>query len=570
MAITKFESYYNKIREKLEVIQSDYSYSNLSLAFAHWFLQTKYQMDDQKIAESLIDGNGDNGIDAIFFNEEEKMLKVIQFKFPQSASYLNKEIDQNAILKLKEGFEMLIGRSGDSPNSSEQFKEHKELLKDKEVFNFNLTFVSFNKGIVDNKHTIENFVNSFKEETGSTITYDDFNKNHISNLYEKINRTNSVEINLKYKLMQPAYKIEEIDSYMGVINGVELVEAIKDKLLVIFDENIRLVEKNSKVNEKIKQTATSAEANMFYFYNNGIVFICDNANISPNSLSIRLKGASIVNGCQTTNALISMYESGELSHDVDLLVRIIEISDYDERTKITEYLNSQNPIKDSYFISNHTIVRDLQKSLIEHNYYLERQIDEATYRKEHGTDISDDLEIIKLEDIIQYYTGYWLNKFVATAKSAKGNLFNSDKIEEILSEITAKRVIEAYKMYQMISEVLTKYRKLRRSDENKEFSTFMGIDNDIILNNISDYLFVNTGDLLILNAVKNLKKRYKELNIAYTDKKLIRDSIIICKNIIEENKDSFGNTPATITKNAKVYTITQKYISNLTEANISL
>ncbi|NRG30243.1 hypothetical protein HRF69_24530, partial [Bacillus circulans] len=218
MAITKYESYYNKIKEKLEIIKDSQGYSNFSLAFAHWFLKVQYNMNDQEIGEAIIDGDGDNGIDAIIHNEEKNELIVFQFKFPKSSDYLNREIDKETILKAREGFEILIGSSKDE-RSNENFLSHKENLRDKEIYTFKIMFVSFNKGIIDNKPTIENFVNIFAEDYGGSISYEDFNKNKISNLYEKINRKNSIEINLKYKLMQTAYNVDNVDSYIGVING---------------------------------------------------------------------------------------------------------------------------------------------------------------------------------------------------------------------------------------------------------------------------------------------------------------------------------------------------------------
>jgi hypothetical protein len=520
-------------------------------------------MNDQEIGEAIIDGDGDNGIDAIIHNEELNELTVLQFKFPQSNKYLNKEIDKEAILKAREGFEILIGATEDK-RSNKDFLTQKEYLKDKEIYSFKLMFVSFNKGIIDNKPTIENFINRFAEEYGGNIIYEDFDKNKISNLYEKINRKNSIEVNLKYKLMQTAYNVDDIDSYIGVINGKSLVDSIKDKLLVIFDENIRLYEQNSKVNDGIKITASSSDANMFYFYNNGIVFICDDANISPNSLSIRIKGASIVNGCQTANTLAKLEELGRLNEDVDLLVRIIKISDYDQRTKITEYLNSQTPIKDSYFISNHTIVRELQTSLIKDGFYLERQIDETSYKKAYGETIDGTLKVIKLEVTIQYFTGYWIDKYAALAKSAKGSLFTPERREDILSLVASNKVVEAYEMYQSISEILTKYRKMRRTPINTEFADFLGVTNDDLREQSSEYLFVNTGDLLILNTTKNLKNKYKELGRPYDTNTLIKDAILICKKVIEDNKMSLDNTPASITKNNKVFSLVTSEIRSLT------
>lgn len=53
---------------------------------------------------------------------------------------------------------------------------------------------------------------------------------------------------------------------------------------------------------------------------------------------------------------------GKLNDTVYILVRVISIADYSERMRITEFLNSQTPIRDSYFIANHTVIRDLQKN----------------------------------------------------------------------------------------------------------------------------------------------------------------------------------------------------------------
>ena len=80
--------------------------------------------------------------------------------------------------------------------------------------------------------------------------------------------------------MQSAYNVQgrKIDSLVGFVNGRELVESIASNIATIFDENIRLYEYGSNVNIGINRTATSTDqADMFYFYNNGVVFICDKA-----------------------------------------------------------------------------------------------------------------------------------------------------------------------------------------------------------------------------------------------------------------------------------------------------
>lgn len=82
MAVTKYESYYAKICENIKGIRESNEYNTDSLAFAHWYLKNYYKLQEQDIAEALIDGAGDLGIDSVIIDEENQALIVMQYKFP--------------------------------------------------------------------------------------------------------------------------------------------------------------------------------------------------------------------------------------------------------------------------------------------------------------------------------------------------------------------------------------------------------------------------------------------------------------------------------------------------------
>lgn len=567
MAVTKYESYYKQIKESVDEIKENYDYKNSSNAFILWYLKNHLFLEEQEIGEAIIDGFGDNGIDAILLNEEEKELIVMQFKFPKDINGINYEISQGDILKTFNGFNLLIDKTTNQ-ESNIQFNQFKERINDMDIFSFKIFFVSFNKGIdaIANKELVENFARNFKKDYGSELQIKIHDKSIISNIYEKMNRKNDLEITLSYKQLASAYDIDSmnIKSYVGLVNGRSLISSIENSIETIFDENIRLYEGKTSVNNSIKATASNPkESEMFYFYNNGVTVICDKVNNSPNKLSVSLKGVSIVNGCQTVTSLYDLYTQNKLENGVDILTRIIEISDYNERMKITEYLNSQNPIKDSYFIANHTIIRDLQKSLENKGYYLERQINEFEYKKHYGGKGLNNLVPIKLESVIQHYVGYWLDEYASTAKRGKGLLFDKNKIDEILMDINADRVIEANNMYREISKIITSYRRTRRNENKTEISDFLGIPHSDFLNKIDEYLFMNTGDIVILNTAKLLKDKYKNQKIEFNDKKLIKDAILLIhKNIIETYPDGVRNISA-LTKNTKLFKEIKQYIDNL-------
>lgn len=563
MALTRYESYYIKIKEQVEKIREDNDYNTDSIAFAHWYLENYYKLNEQQIAEVIMDGSDDLGIDAVIINEENKCLTVIQFKFPSKNTTINNEINQGDILKTQNGFKTLIDNNISYRGTNLKFKEFKEQLQNIFIGKFEISFVSYNKGVIANCSTIENYSEEFKRETGSQLDVIYHNRDTIINIYERLNHINQIEIKLKYKQMQSAYNVgsKKIDSYVGFTNGIDIVDAISPHIATIFDENIRLYEYVSPVNTGINKTATSAEeADMFYFYNNGIVFICDNAENSPASNEITLKGTSVVNGCQSLNVLYNARQKGKLNSNVCVLIRIIEISDYIERMHITEFLNSQTPIRDSYFIANHTIVRDLQKQLQIKGYYLERQINEVEYMTERGV-FTGNQEIIQLENAIQYYVGYWVNKDASLAKRGKSSLFDKNRIEDLLSEISADKVIIAMKTYQSVSEVLTMYRKMRRNPSKHDFAYYIGIEPTILLEHIEEFRYMNTGDIILLNAVANLDSKYKSLGLNLGLDELIIDAVFIVREVIKKENDI---NYSQLTKSANVFGKVQNQIKALT------
>src|SRR5699024_678437 len=106
---------------------------------------------------------------------------------------------------------------------NKQFKYFREELKGTEIFTFNFEFVTYNKGIDDNKYILSDFQKQFEEDTLSKMNVDYFNNKDITNLFEKMNRINTIEVSLLYKNVQQAYTVDQINSFVGVVNTEELI-----------------------------------------------------------------------------------------------------------------------------------------------------------------------------------------------------------------------------------------------------------------------------------------------------------------------------------------------------------
>jgi hypothetical protein len=535
------------------------NYLNLSKAFVHWFFEQYLKLDEQAIGENIIDGDSDNGVDGIVYNENSKELILYQFKFPASKKNLGKQIDETTVLKLINGYNKLTA-TRKPIKANENFLTYRNMIKEKDIFSYRFVFVAFQDSFSEHAYdALQTFIQEVQEESGNTIKYDIYDKKKTCDMYDQLQHSLRKDIKLKYSKLDTSFNLAGIaNSYTGFASAKEVIEACREVMDTIFDENIRLFEGDNPVNLGIRNTALSDDSKFFNFFHNGIVFICDGYQNSTGNQVIELNSTSIVNGCQTINVLYKLYENNQLKDDLFLPIRIIITSDFELRSKITEYLNTQTEIRESYFLANNSFIRELQTDLLQKGYFLERLIKEYDYKRKLGIiGEFDKSRILPLEKTIQKYTGFSRNEYAARAKRGKGELFDRQTIDDIVCNMSSEAIIEADEIYSKISEVITLYRRCRRSGDNKPFFDFLKIDlgPEEQKGGIENYQFVNTADILLLNCVSNLKAKFKNLTV----NEYIVKAIEICKNEIRE----FKGYPSGLTKNNAVFEQIQKVVSTI-------
>lgn len=560
MTFSRYEAYYGQLDNILVGIQEKQDYNCLSKAFGHWYLQTKYHLSDDEIGEILIDGFDDNGIDAYLLSEENNSLTLLQFKFPSSPDNVNKAVCQADAQKFLRGVDIVLAGETTAP-SSEEFNQMLREINSATVFKITLEAVAFNAGLNDYARAdYEDYKGRFENQSGSEMEIAEVSRKEICNLFDKSQHSLNLKKTIPYRMGMPAYNVgEETDSFVCVMNAQDLIDAIGEDIVIINDENIRLFEGDTRINKNIKDTASCEDAQNFYFFNNGITLICDRYRNDATSSSLTVEGVSIVNGCQTVTCLHDLAKEGLLKKEVCLLARVIQTSDYDTRITITEALNSQNPIRDSYMLANHNSIRNLQKDLLDKGYFLDRQFSEYKNKSSRGVAVPENVTPLSLEPVIQYYVGYYNDEQAALAKRNKGALFSKEKADEILKDISGGKVILAWATHENISRVLTMYRKMRRNDSNDEFARFMHINQSDLLSDVHMYFFLNTADVLLLNSVSYLKR--SEDNASLTDNECIRISIEIARDVIAEQ---YPDMPAaSCTKNTEVFKAVRRQLGEI-------
>ena len=161
---------------------------------------------------------------------------------------------------------------------------------------------------------------------------------------------------------------------VGSVRGRELAKLFADHGDIIFESNIRNYLGNVKINKQIMKTASDGgDAHNFWFYNNGVTFVCDEVSFrSTRDLSlVQLRGAQIINGCQTVTSLYRAMKEGSLRDEVEVLVRVIELPDPAFIRQVTLYTNSQNAVRTSDLVGTDAIQLDLQRRLRCLGYFYE-------------------------------------------------------------------------------------------------------------------------------------------------------------------------------------------------------
>lgn len=223
---------------------------------------------------------------------------------------------------------------------------------------------------------------------------------------------------------------------------------------MLFD-NVRDYLGNTKFNKQIVNTIKD-DYNNFFIYNNGLTITAENITSElkyRNSVvSLILENFQVVNGGQTLRAIYTYknLKKSDLNNlnDASILVRLLDTNGSTDLTsKISEYTNSQNPIKAMDLRSLDEIQLKIQKHLhLEKIYYARKRGKILFDEEEYEYSISME----KVGQILYSHRGFPEkagNNKVKIFTDYYDNIFNDDpKLHDrIISQIKIYR--EALMLY---------------------------------------------------------------------------------------------------------------------------
>jgi endonuclease III len=212
-------------------------------------------------------------------------------------------------------------------------------------------------------------------------------------------------LSLDATILEWSYIAAPYPAYFGMVDGLQLKTWWKKHGKGLVASNIRHSLGATEVNNEIRQTASIAP-DKFWYFNNGITLVADEASKAPAGAASRsagvflFRGASIVNGAQTVSSLGRVDNDANLGHvRVPIRVILLKTAPAGFGNEVTRTNNLQNRIEPRDFVA-----QDPEQRRIRQEMAIEG-IDYQFVRSEDATPTATTCELIEVTTALACASG---------------------------------------------------------------------------------------------------------------------------------------------------------------------
>lgn len=376
-------------------IKQDYymnNYPNDGQRFVAWYLRNIYNLDEHETKEAIVDGAGDKQIDAVYIDNDEQTVYIIQGK------YYKGNADGTPVRELLSCWTQIkdLRQLQDSANNKLKAKIQEIATALEDDYDLYIEFLT-TATLTD---SAMNDFNVFKQEMSVSDSLPAelvlVDNEVLQTRYNDSLNKNRPYINHSFRLEPNKYLELDLNDTKAVIAAVPLRECIKIAGIKdgsLFRKNVRQsLGSGNKVNKSIASTLRHKTKD-FFFLHNGITAICSSFELEDNVL--HTKGLNVVNGCQSLSTIYSASESVRNNKDGYILFRFYEIADDAQCDSISNSTNSQTAVKARDLRSNDKSVLAIKKAYEQRyseGYFITKrgeQPDTVKYNTAYITNLTD-------------------------------------------------------------------------------------------------------------------------------------------------------------------------------------
>lgn len=322
----------------------------LSRALAALAIKILTDIPSEDAAKCITDGYHDNGLDAIYYHNQERILYVVQAKWKQNGTG---SIERGDAQKFVKGFRDLVNARFERFNKkiNSRKKEIEDSLDDAKTKFVMLVVHTGQQGL---SNEVQRDFDDLLDELNDPSEIVVLRELRQSSLHSAVVQGMQGEpIDVDVAIHDWGQIQDPYQAFYGQVVATDIAEWWNRYYPRLFAPNIRMFLGDTNVNESLIDTIAE-EPEKFWYFNNGITALCTSIQKKPLGGSARQVGhfecrdLRIVNGAQTAGAIASA-SSKYLSNisQARVPIRIISLENSPENLErdITRYNNTQNRIE---------------------------------------------------------------------------------------------------------------------------------------------------------------------------------------------------------------------------------
>lgn len=391
------EELFNDLKKEVLEIQDRYPKLSSDNAFVVWFLRAFITEDEKNAFQSITGRASDKNSDAVYIDNDNRLCFVIQGKYHQtsepnvSRSDILTFVDMGkCLVSDKKNFESLLNNANSTV--TESFKKVRNLVL-KNNYTVVLIFVTTGKisntNIEDAETRLDNYDN---------IRFENYSRSDLMKLMQDYIEGAAPPVPVISLPVQGSEVFTRDDTNTGISSwlftmaGKDISKIFNNVGIRLFARNIRgYLGANKEVNKMIKYTIDK-EPQYFWYYNNGITIVCDDARQIKKGSSniIKVSNAQIINGQQTTRTLALVERN-----NAEVLIKLIVLSRNSDDGKnqfkhivseIVSATNWQNSISQADLKSNDAEQVRIEREFKKHDYFYIRKEMTKSEASKYGAD----------------------------------------------------------------------------------------------------------------------------------------------------------------------------------------
>lgn len=333
-------------------------------------------------ANSLVDGGGDGGIDAVYYAPESNTLWCIQSKFTKDGL---SEPALGEVSKFADGMDALLQGRFEvfraNPSWRAKLPQIEHVMNQGGVLIRAVLVYSGIRLVSDDRRRLFQSLKTRHSPDDDSFSYESYNLTSIHDWIVGADENRGVE-EVEICIRKPGWLKTPHEVVYGVVSLADLLALANRYGEKLIASNIRRYKGSTEVNDEIARTLTD-DPETFLYLNNGLTAYCDRLEVPAKERgdaevkNIKAFGFSIVNGAQTLGTLKKTL-AGNPPAAGNAFLRVISMErcedDRQFAERITRCTNTQNEILARDYVAldpeQERIANQLSPSSVTYHYKL--------------------------------------------------------------------------------------------------------------------------------------------------------------------------------------------------------